>query len=60
MAVDVRRSEVDRRAMHGLSDEAKAYSGPERRSGEDKRIWIDRVQEIFTKMNQSQGWRLNL
>ena len=53
MAADVRQSDVDRRAMHGLNDEEKVYDGPERRSGKDRRIWVDRVQEIKTKMTQA-------
>lgn len=55
MANDVRRVKVDRRTRHGSDDEKIAYEGPERRSGQERRIWVDRVQEIKLKMTQRQN-----
>ena len=52
MANDVRRVKVDRRTKHGSDEEEYTYDGPERRSGQERRIWVDRVQEIMLKMTQ--------
>jgi len=46
----VRRSDVDRRKVPESGDEENAYSGPERRCGKERRVWVDRMQEIESKM----------
>lgn len=55
MAKDVRRVKNDRRAKQGSDDEEDVYDGPERRSGQERRIWVDRVQETKQKMTQKQN-----
>ena len=41
----VRRSEIDRRSNTTPTDEEQNYKGHVRRSGEERRKWIDRMQE---------------
>ena len=55
MANDVRRQKVDRRKKYRSEKERIVYDGPERRSGKERRIWVDRIQEIWMKMDQKQG-----
>ena len=55
MVNDVRQAKVDRRTKHGSDDEKKEYDGPERRSGKERRIWVDKVQEIKLKLKQWQN-----
>ena len=47
---DFRRSETDRRSKLASADARPVYTGPERRSGNDRRIWIDRLREIRLKI----------
>ncbi len=47
---DIRRSGFDRRSLNNANRKKSLYSGPERRSGKDRRIWIDRIQEINMKI----------
>jgi hypothetical protein len=47
---DVRKSEKDRRSEPDPADEKSAYTGTERRSGKDRRIWINRIREIRSKI----------
>jgi hypothetical protein len=47
----IRRSEIDRRSKLKSADVKSTYTGPERRSGNERRIWIDRISEIRSKMN---------
>lgn len=46
----VRRTKMDRRETCELADEKCTYKGPERRSGTERRIWVDRMQEIVSKV----------
>ena len=55
MGNDVRREKIDRRTKHSSDDDKIAYYGPERRSGRERRIWVDRTQEIMLKMTQRQN-----
>lgn len=45
-----RRSKIDRRSEPGSADGEHSYSGPERRSGNERRIWVDKLSEIHSKM----------
>ena len=47
---DTRRSGIDRRSIENSEQEKILYNGPERRSGNDRRIWVDRMQEINMKL----------
>ncbi len=49
-AQDNHRSGVDRRSMDNSDHEKVFYTGPDRRSGNDRRVWIDRMQEINMKL----------
>jgi C4-type Zn-finger protein len=46
----VRGTKRDRRKTGELADEKSTYNGPERRSGRERRIWVDRMQEIVSKV----------
>ena len=43
---------IDRRKKQSSENKRIVYDGPERRSGKERRIWIDRIQEIWIKMNR--------
>lgn len=47
---DSRRSGIDRRLIDNSEHEKVLYTGPERRSGNDRRVWVDRMQEIDMKI----------
>lgn len=47
---NVRQSKINRRSKTPPSDDKKIHKGPDRRSGEERRKWIDRMQEIREKM----------
>ena len=47
---DVRRSDKDRRSKPDSADKKSTYTGTERRSGKERRIWIDRIREIHLKI----------
>jgi hypothetical protein len=47
---DISRSGIDRRSIENSEQEEILYNGPERRSGKDRRIWVDRMQEITMKL----------
>jgi hypothetical protein len=47
---DVRHSKIDRRSKTTPPDDKKIHKGLERRSGEERRKWIDRMQEIREKL----------
>ena len=47
----VRRAKSDRRKKSDADDEKAAYGGTERRSGKERRIWVDRMREIVTKIS---------
>jgi len=49
-APDNRCSEIDRRLIDNSKQEKVSYKGPERRSGKDRRVWVDRMHEIDTKL----------
>jgi len=49
-AQDNRRSGLERRSKDNSAQEKIYYTGPERRSGNDRRVWIDRMQEINMKL----------
>ena len=44
------RSGIDRRSMHNSGPQKNLYTGPDRRSGNDRRVWVDRMQEINQKL----------
>jgi hypothetical protein len=47
---DVRSSENDRRSKPNSVDEKCTYTGPEKRSGKERRKWINRIDEIRSKV----------
>ena len=47
---DARHSKTDRRSEPGSSDGEHLYKGPERRSGKDRRILVNKLSEIHSKM----------
>ena len=47
----VRRADSDRRNRSDTEDEKSIYKGLERRSGKERRIWVDRMREIVTKIS---------
>jgi len=49
---DVRVSENDRRATPSSTHEKRVYKGPERRSGSERRKWINRIDEMRKKFNE--------
>ena len=46
----VRRAKSDRRKNPALVDENHSYTGTERRSGTERRIWVNRLSEIQSKL----------
>jgi hypothetical protein len=46
----VRRAKADRRKKPASDGENSNYKGPERRSGTERRIWVDRIAGIRSKM----------
>jgi hypothetical protein len=40
-----RNAKVDRRKKDDSTTEKRDYNGPERRSGKERRIWVNRLQE---------------
>jgi len=40
-----RKATVDRRKKDDSTSEKCDYNGPERRSGKERRIWLNRIQE---------------
>ena len=50
IANELRHSKIDRRSKHASVDRKHEYKGPERRSGSERRIWIDRIDEIHSKV----------
>ena len=46
----VRRAEIDRRSKPNSADEKCAYTGPERRSGNERRKLVNRIDEIRSKV----------
>ena len=53
----VRRAKTDRRVKPESADEKDTYVGPERRSGKERRIWVDRIQEIASRLSGSKDTR---
>jgi hypothetical protein len=47
---NIRSSKIDRRSTPVSNERKKTYTGPERRSGSERRIWIDRTGEIRSKL----------
>ncbi len=47
---EVRRSEIDRRSKPNSADEKCTYTGREKRSGNERRKWVDRIDEIRSKV----------
>ncbi len=47
IANQLRHSKIDRRSKHASADRKYEYKGPERRSGNERRIWINRISEII-------------
>ena len=47
---DTRRPGMDRRSIENSEQRKLLYNGPERRSGKDRRIWVDRMYEIDMKL----------
>lgn len=47
---DVRSSEKDRRSKPDSADKKSTYTGTERRSGKERRVWINRIREIRSKI----------
>jgi hypothetical protein len=47
---DARSSENDRRSEPNSADEKAAYTGPEKRSGSERRKWVNRIDEIRSKV----------
>jgi len=45
-----RRSGIERRSIKNSNGEKILYNGPEKRSGRDRRVWVDRMQEINMKL----------
>jgi hypothetical protein len=50
---NVRCSEIDRRSKSASTDVKCAYADSERRSGKERRKWIDRMREIHLKIKGS-------
>lgn len=46
----VRKAKVDRRKKSDTDDEKSIYKGPERRSGKERRIWVDKLTVIRSKI----------
>ena len=46
----VRHSKIDRRSKPGSANGDHAYKGRERRSGIERRIWVDKLSEIQSKI----------
>lgn len=49
---DVRRSKIDRRSKLASDNVKSTYTGSERRSGNERRKWTDRMREIRSKLKQ--------
>ena len=50
IADGVRGAKADRRKKPSSINENPNYKGPERRSGTERRIWIDKLAEIRFRM----------
>ena len=46
----VRHSKINRRSEPISADGEHAYKGPDRRSGNERRIWVDKLSETRSKM----------
>lgn len=44
------RSGIERRSRESADKDKIPYTGPERRSGNERRVWVDRMQEINMKL----------
>ena len=45
----VRHAEFDRRSKFTSTEARSTYKSPERRSGKERRIWINRMHEIYMR-----------
>jgi hypothetical protein len=48
----MRKAKVDRRKKPNTDENKPTYKGREKRSGRERRIWVDRIQEIASKLSE--------